>query len=223
MRIEVSLAGNTYVATNFDPDRNPSTIADARAVVVGIPPGGALVTLVVDAYAAVVPGFAITATYSAGVVQFSFPRETLGVDQGFNFNLVSASLDESSTAFDHAPNVGWWTYELTKPAPPPPSAAVKPVIGKPLATPAQPVAGKRFVVTFPVTRSDDGTPLVTGTVACTTKVAGKVVPHRQTFKAGQARATLVIPKAAKGKQLRIAVKVTAGNQAASKVVTYRIR
>lgn len=90
-------------------------------------------------------------------------------------------------------------------------------------SPAAPVAGKRFTVSFPITRSDDGAPLTSATIGCTTKVAGKVVPHTHTFANGTIRATLVVPKAAKGKQLKVVVKVTAENQAATKVFTFKVK
>lgn len=223
VRIAARLAENTFVATRFDTDRYVATGADDRLVVVGIAPGGALVTLVTDTYINPLPGVAIAATYSAGVIELSFPRGTLGIDgQGFNFMHLSGSMDGGSTASDKAPDDGQWYYELTKLAPPPP-AVVKPVIGKPLASPARPVAGRRFTVTFPVTRSDDGSPLAQATVACTTTVAGRVVPHRHTFGSGTVRATLTVPKTAKGKQLKLAVEVKAGSQKATKVVTFKVK
>src|SRR5205085_7135225 len=46
-----------------------------------------------------------------------------------------------------------------------PPASFKPVIGKPVTAPAQPTAGKSLAVTYRVTRSDTGKPLLAGTMA----------------------------------------------------------
>jgi len=144
----------------------------------------------------------------------------VGIADAFSFWLGTMNMTDDSGFADEAPNVGFWTYVLTKPAPP---VVVKPVIGKPVAAPTAPVAGKRFTVTLAITRSDDGAPLTSATIGCTTKVAGKVVPHKHTFANGTIKATLLVPKAAKGRQLKIAVKVTAEGQAATKVFTFKVR
>jgi hypothetical protein len=169
-------------------------------------------------------GVPVEATASADAVTFSFPAAAFGIEDGFDFRMMSYHM-ASTTRYD-ADNMpdgsGVYYYAMTKPAPPPPPVGIRPVFGRPVATPAQPIAGKRFTLAFSVTRSDDGAPLATGTLACTTKAAGKVVPHRHTFTAGQARVTLTVPKAAKGKLLKIGAKVTA-NTTATKVFTFKIR
>lgn len=222
-RVTANMAPNTLLFANLDTDANPGTgsYGTDRMLAFGLMPSGAIVPLVFDANGTVVPGLAFPASFSSGVLQFSFPKEALAVNDVFGFWLRTMSLDEANDDYDDAPNAGSWSYVLTKPAPPPP-AVIKPVIGKPVAL-ATPVAGKRFTVAFPVARSDDGTPLLTGTATCKTTVAGKTVPHTHTFKSGTVKATVVVPKAAKGKQLKIAVKVTAGTQAATKVVTFKVK
>ena len=115
-----------------------------------------------------------------------------------------------------------YAYLLTTTTPPPPPPPpVKPMIGKPAARTA-PVAGKKFTVSFPIKSSVDGKPLTTGTAECKTTVAGKTVRHTHTFKGGILKATVKIPKAAKGKKLKIAVKVTA-DKTATKVFTFKVR
>ncbi len=96
------------------------------------------------------------------------------------------------------------------------------MIGKPKATPAAPVAGKKFTVRFPVTSSVDKKPLKIGTAECKTTVAGKTVRHKHTFRGGVLKATVKIPKAAKGKKLRIAVQVTA-DKTTRKVFTFKVK
>jgi hypothetical protein len=157
-------------------------------------------------------------TRTGDVLRWTVSKADLGGATAFDFYVMAGIWDRAAdkgVAVDYAPDgeEDWWTYQLS---------AVKPVIGKPVAVSA-PVAGKRFTVAFPVVRSDDGTPLLTGIATCKTTVAGKTVPHTHTYKSGTVKATVVVPKAAKGKQLKIAVKVTAGTQAATKVVTFKVK
>lgn len=97
----------------------------------------------------------------------------------------------------------------------------KPVIGPPLTVPAQAVAGKRFAVSFKVTRSDTGTPLTSGTMICDPSVTGKVIPHAESFRGGTARLSFVIPASAKG-MLKVKVTIKAAGQSATKVASFRI-
>ena len=103
-----------------------------------------------------------------------------------------------------------------------PHTGVKPVIGKPVAVPAQPVAGKRFAVSFKVTRSDTGAPLVRGTMICDPSVAGRVLPHAESFRAGAARLAFTVPASAAGKSLKVKVTIRAGGQSATRVSSFRV-
>ena len=100
---------------------------------------------------------------------------------------------------------------------------VRPMLGKPAGVPARPAAGRRFTLSLPVTRSDTGRPLLTGTIACHASVAGKVVRHVQSFTAGRARLSLVVPKTAKGKLLKVGVRVTAWGRTAVRTHAYAVR
>ena len=91
---------------------------------------------------------------------------------------------------------------------PKPAVVVKPLLTTPHALPMQPLAGKKFVFTLAIRRSDTGAPLTAARMVADTTVAGKLVKHVQSFKAGTARVSLVLPKAAKGKRLRVRVKIT---------------
>lgn len=143
------------------------------------------------------------------------------------------------------------TPPTTPPATPPATSESKVslLIGSPSTTPKQAVAGKRFTVTFrvafqeerPFTSIDIGTgetktgwtiswtPVSAGKMVCDPSVAGKTIAHSESLKNGQARLSFVIPKAAKGKVLKVQVKITATEPksakalAASKVVTFRIK
>ena len=100
---------------------------------------------------------------------------------------------------------------------------MRPVLGKPVGVPAKPVAGKRFTFSLPVTRSDTGALLLTGKMDCDPSVAGKVIRHAESFKAGKARLSFVVPKTAKGKLLKVKIKITASGQTAGRTYTYAVR
>lgn len=91
------------------------------------------------------------------------------------------------------------------------SAAVKPVIGNPATAPKRPVAGKRLLVSFPVSRSDDGAPLRTATMTCNPSLGSRVLRHTESFANGIARLSLVVPKTARGRSLKVVITVTADN------------
>jgi hypothetical protein len=99
----------------------------------------------------------------------------------------------------------------------------KPVIGKPIASPARPVAGKPFTVSFKVTRSDTRTPLLRGTMICDPSVAGKVIRHAESFRAGTARLSFVVPADAQSKLLKVKVTIKAGGKSATRVATFGVQ
>lgn len=100
--------------------------------------------------------------------------------------------------------------------------AVKPVIGKPVVVPARPIAGTRFTVSFKVTRSDTGAPLTAGRMICDPSVAGKVIRHAESFKAGTARASFVIPTSAAGKLLKVKLTIKAAGRSTTAVNTFKV-
>ena len=100
---------------------------------------------------------------------------------------------------------------------------VKPVIGKPTAAPALPRAGQRFAVSFKVTRSDTGAPLIRGRMVCDPSVAGQVLRHVESFKNGTARLSFVVPASATGKLLKVKVTIKTAGQSATSVATFRVR
>jgi hypothetical protein len=161
----------------------------------------------------------MTLAVSGDVYTFSLSKTELGSPASFAFGALAAATDTSGqiTAADRAPDGGNWIYELTtKPV------LVTPVIQMPVPSPAKPKAGKSLSVTFPVLRSDDSTPLLTGTMICDPSVNGKVIVHRESFVNGKARLAFTIPKSAKGKMLKVQVTIKLGTQSAHKVVTYRV-
>lgn len=145
----------------------------------------------------------------------------------FNLYVISTILDaasQTSRIVDRAPDGGVWSYEMTSATTPTPMpVVVKPVIGAPVITPLAAAAGKRMTVTFPITRSDNGRPMTAGRMTCVPSVAGKVVAHTESFAAGKARLSFVVPKTAKGKLLKIKITIEAGSSSATRIASLRVK
>ena len=107
--------------------------------------------------------------------------------------------------------------------PPKASTPMRPVLGKASAVPARPVAGRRFTLSMPVTRSDTGAALLTGRMECAPRLAGKLIAHTDTYARGNVRLSLVVPKTAKGKLLKVAITVTAGSRSAAHTYSFGVR
>jgi uncharacterized repeat protein (TIGR01451 family) len=137
---------------------------------------------------------------------------------------VSASVDQLIPDSNPANNtVTVKASAPVVPVPPPPVQPVKPVIAIPVLVPPKPVAGKPLAVTFVVTRSDTGKPLMSGRMICDPSVRGKIVRHSESFRNGKARLAFTIPKSAKGKLLRVRVMIRSGTQATTRIATFRVR
>jgi hypothetical protein len=160
----------------------------------------------------------LRATATATDITLSFAKSELGIDKGFSFWMWG--WNSTSDDGDEAPDVGNWTYIVTTPPPPPP-AVVKPVIGKPIATAA--IAGKKMTVTFPVVRSDTGGPMTAGTMTCDPSVSGRMLAHTESFSAGKARLSYVVPKTAKGKLRKVKLTISSDGRAATKIATFKVR
>jgi hypothetical protein len=169
-----------------------------------------------------------TDTVGSNSITFEVGNADLGGTTGFTFAVCDYKLDGSGNtvlANDRAPDTGVWDYTLTSTSTTPvtttPAASVKPVIGAP-TTPGKAVAGRRFTVSFPVTRSDSGAPLTNGKMVCDPSVNGKVIPHAASFTGGTAKLAFTIPKTAKGKQLKVKVTIKLGSQSATKIATFKV-
>ena len=166
-------------------------------------------------------------TRGGDTMTWTVNKSDIGVSTGMGLFVWTSTwnANDEQTGEDNAPDDGVWTYDLSVSAPAPltpPTAALKAAIGAPKATPAKAVAGKRFTVVFPVTRSDTGAALTTGTMICDPSVAGKVLPHSELFKGGQARLAFAVPRSAKGKTLKVKVTIKLGTQSTTKIATFRI-
>lgn len=105
----------------------------------------------------------------------------------------------------------------------PPPVVVKPLIAKPRVAPTQPAAGKRMVVTFAVTRSDNGRPLTSGKMICDPSIRGKVISHAESFSGGKARLTFIVPRTAEHRLLKVKLTITIADQSATRIATYFVR
>ena len=190
-----------------------------------------------------------------GAVRFTVNTSDLRGATGFRFYVIGGIWNPSSNTWvaeDDAPNTGWWDYSITETTPPPPPAAetkVKLRISAPTTVPKVAIAGKRFTVTFdvnfavtkPATTIDIGTgetssgmltlirPAEKGTMVGNPSVAGRVIPHKESLKNGEARLAFVIPATAKGRLLKVKVKITATEKetgrtlTTSRIATFRVR
>ncbi|MGE5273553.1 MAG: Calx-beta domain-containing protein [Verrucomicrobiota bacterium] len=98
---------------------------------------------------------------------------------------------------------------------------VKPVIGQPTTVPARAVAGKRLTVSYKVTRSDNGKALTAGRMMCDPSSSGKVIAHTESFRAGYARLSFVVPATAT--QVRVKVTIKSGVKSTTKISTFAVR
>jgi hypothetical protein len=164
-------------------------------------------------------------TRAGDALAWTLNATDLGGATGFSFYVASSTYAaaDNAVAHDFAPENGRWTYDLSAGAPSTTTTTstttsaparsltmfLTPVIGKPAAVPARPAAGKRLTLSFRVTRSDDDKPLASGKVTSAVSVAGKLVPHTQSFTRGVARLSLLVPSTAKGKRLTVKLTIKA--------------
>jgi len=161
-----------------------------------------------------------------GAVGFEFNLANFGSPKHVEFSVLVSKGPTDGGLIDVAPDGGLWAFDTTAapaPAPKPAPAVVRPVFGAVATVPAKPVAGKKLVFTLAVNRSDTGAPLTTGRMICDPSVSGIVVKHAESFTGGTAKLTFTVPKTAKGKLLKVTVKIVNGAQSATKVVSLRVR
>ena len=99
-------------------------------------------------------------------------------------------------------------------------AVGKPVIGKAMAVPSKPVAGRPFAVSFKVTRRDTGARVLTGRMICDPSIGGKVIRHVESFRAGTARSSFRVPADATNKLLKVKVTIVAAGGSATRVTGF---
>jgi hypothetical protein len=152
---------------------------------------------------------------SGNVYTFKFSSTDIGGTTDFGFFASSAVKDETGkwTDSDDAPDGGRWTYSLT---------SVKPMIGAPSTSQAAPVAGKKFVMTFPVTRSDSGAKLNSGTLTSALTVGGVALKPVTEFRNGIAVLRFTVPAGAKGKLVAVRVGIDFAGRSTTKSTSLRV-
>ncbi len=146
-----------------------------------------------------------------------FNRTELGTTEQFVFGLEAELEDANgdSIASDYAPDTPTgFEYSFL-----PLVLTLAPVS----ATPRVPVAGKPLTLATRVTRSD-GEPFASGSVVCKARVGSTVVRATPRISGDTARCSLRVPAAARGKQLRGSISVTAdGSVPATRPFVLRVR
>lgn len=163
---------------------------------------------------------------SGDVMTWTVNKSDIAVSNGMSFWLWSAAWDANDNQIgeDEAPDDGVWLYTLSQPAKTVTTSAttVTPVIGTAVLTPARVTAGMRLTVSFPVTQRETGQPLMTGTMICDPSVSGKVISHSESFKSGTARLSFVVPKAAKGKTLKVKLTIRTTTGTATRISSFTV-
>ncbi|HUG65774.1 MAG TPA: hypothetical protein VMK83_11195 [Gaiellaceae bacterium] len=157
----------------------------------------------------------------ANVVSIDVHVSELGNSPRFRFRLLAADVNTATqgvVALDVAPDdFSYWSYTLAN------KPAVSLVARSLSATPGAPRAGQRFAVALPVTRSDTGRSIRSGSVACQVRVAGRLVAARGSLAGGAARCSLVVPAAAQGTRLRGTITVRSGGARVVRAFAYLVR
>ena len=188
-------------------------------------------------------------------LSWTLNASNLGGASSFNFYVSAGTWDNNHTdvTLDTAPDSGRWSYDLSGTPPPTPTPAPSPKtvalkIDAPTTSPRLAVAGKRFTVSYRVYSETQETTTVIdvaggtktatikvlnldpgGKMVCDPSAAGKVIPHTESYKTGTARLSFVVPKTAKGKLLKVTVKITTTDKetgtklSASRIATFRVR
>jgi hypothetical protein len=204
-----ALAADAWLWVYMDTDRNASTGQSYRGIgadviVLSDGDGGVLFrvqgnSLIFDFESG------LQATYANSMFSAQLNRSALGSTDRFSF-LVEAEQDDANgdaIGADFAPDVAAYEYSFL------------PLVltaGPTASAPKKPVAGKRFAVSVPVTRSD-GQPFTAGTVRCSAKAGTATLRPVGSVASGSARCVMTIPKKAKGKVLRGSLTVSAEDSA----------
>ncbi len=204
------------------------------------------------AYDAIPQSATTTFSRSGDVLTWTLSTADLG-STSFRFYVIAGTWSDAekrSVARDEAPNLGWWDYDVSATTPPPskpPTSSAKLLIGAPKASPKAPAAGTRFTLLYDVKVQKTETvavidlatgdtreslivtwqPLARGNVVASPSIAGLAVPRTASLRNGVLRISMVVPKTAKGKVLKLSLKIAATDSgkamSATRVVTFRIK
>ncbi|MBM2821420.1 MAG: hypothetical protein HW413_166 [Thermoleophilia bacterium] len=166
-----------------------------------------------------------TASFTGGVATITVPRSELFDTRGFTFLVAAITAEPNGSAgvVDFAPDPfdfeDPFVYDLEGlPPPPPPTLTALGLAG----TPLPPKAGKRFVVSTVVTRSDTETIVTSGKVACTARIGKAKMRATGRFASLRAHCSMTVPRSAKGKLLRGTMTVSTAGASLRKAFTFRV-
>ncbi len=155
----------------------------------------------------------------AGVVTLDVHRSELDDVARFGFSLISADINtlaESVLALDFMPDdLSYFKYTLANRPP------LRLIGGQAFGTPSSPRAGRPFTVKLPVSRSDTGRAISSGTVTCNVTAGGKRVPAVGKVRAGGGQCSLVVPETAA--LIRGSLTVHSGGKSVSARFSFRVR
>jgi hypothetical protein len=211
------LPSNAFLAVFFDLDRNSVTGDLGDEAQIGWTPGGGAVLERWDGQRMVrATADAILADFSEGVFSLAVHRGILDGVTSFDFLVGTSARVDEFLATDVAPVLGsHWTYHVV--------FGMLTLRASGLsATPARPVAGKRFTVSTAVTRNDTRALVRSGNVTCVARAGGTLIRARGGFSGGRARCTMTVPVGARGKLLRGTLTVQVESVSVRKPYSFRI-
>ena len=215
---QAALAADAIVDIAFDTDQNPQTGGNGVEYFFLIASDGWEFVKWDGSKFVAANAPSANASYANGVATFKVSKADLGGIAKFTFWADSFQVDANGNviAEDTAPD-GTAVYEYT---------FTKPLTlraGTTTTVPLKPAAGKAFAVRVRVTRGDTGGPLTTGTVTCTVRVGTTPLRASGRVSGGVATCNMRIPKTAKGKLLKVTMKVTLQGVSTTKTFSARVR
>ena len=242
------IVGNHAIAVFIDADKNPATGDDGtEAWMFGGPLVGAAFFSCNSGGCSPTnpPGFSARAA-SSNATEFQFNRSAIGDSAGFNFDVISISIDPPNLNFwDIA---GTYTYDLAFPqcgngkdddgdgkvdaddlgcsSPTDENEADDPVnvrLGQAKAKPASPKAGSMATISARATRVETGQAPESGRVTCTAAYPGKKLRGAGSFVSGNAICKVKLPATAKGKTVRGTMTLKYKTATATSPFSFRVR
>lgn len=165
------------------------------------------------------PPLRVRARNADGVLTLFVHRSELDSPSRFGFAVGAGHLGggDAFDALDVAPEARFWQYNVVN------KPALRLTAGKAIGAPPRPVAGRRFTISVPVTRSDTGRPISAGSVRCNVRVAGATVPATGRVSSGNGRCAFVVPVTSSGKRVTGSMVVRAGGKTVTARFAFSVR
>ena len=217
-----TLPSESAIVLTVDADSNPETGDGGAELTITLVGGEVLLERWNGRrWARDTPPTQVRARNSRNVVSLDLHVRELGNARRFGFSVLGVDLNtavEGVVAVDFAPSdLSYWGYALAN------RPALILVAREPVATPSRPKAGRSFTVSLPVTRSDTGRAIDSGSVGCRVLAAGIAVRATGRVIAGSAQCAFVVPRAAKGKVLRGTISLRTGGTLVARDFAFTVR